>query len=114
MFWKKKPAVSTEAKPQKAPKPAGKKLSPKDILASQIEQLGPGQSIRHQLPEFYGGDLVIIEPNPNYPSKGRKYTMNIQKMVNGKPVGEANLFWESNKPRDIAAWIVDRNGALVS
>ena len=38
MFWKKKQTgvKATEAKPQKV-----KKLSPKDIIASKVEQLGP-------------------------------------------------------------------------
>ncbi len=121
MFWKKRAPAPPEAKPtkEKAKPPKSekkeKKLSPtKDIVTGRIEQLGPGQSINYQLSEFYGGDLAIVELNPDYPRKGKKYILSTQKMVDGKPVGKISRFWESNKPQDLAGWIVDRFGKLVS
>jgi hypothetical protein len=120
MFWKKTAPVPPEAKPtkekakpQKSEKKE-KKLSPKDIVAGRIEQLGPGQSISYQLSEFYGGDLAIVELNPDYPRKGQKYILSTQKMVDGKPMEKISCFWESNKPQDLAGWIVDRYDKLFS
>ena len=50
MFLKKKQTETkaTEAKPQKA-----KHLSPKEIMANQVEQLGAGQSLTYRFPETY-------------------------------------------------------------
>lgn len=121
MFWKKRAPVLSKAKPtkEKAKPPKSeekkeKKLSPKNLVTGQIEQLGPGQSISYQLSEYYGGDLTIVELNPDYLRKGRGYILSTQKTVDGKPVGKISRFWESNKPQDIAGWIVDRDGKLVS
>ena len=111
MFWRKKPA---EAKPAEVKaelkKPKEKKLSPSDILVKQIEQLGPEQSISYRLPETFGGGLVVVELNPQYPKKGRKYILNTEKIVDGKPAGRRSHLWDSNKTGDIARWILDRMG----
>jgi hypothetical protein len=111
MIWKKEQteAKATEAKPQKV-----KKLSPKEIIGSQIEQLGPGQSLSYKLPEAYGGDFVIVELNPQYPGKGKKYAVNSDEVVEGKPAGKKIRMFDSDKPTDIANWIMMRNGKLFS
>lgn len=110
MFWRKKPSEqkTTEAKPK------AKKESPVDIIIKQIEQLVLGQSLSYRLPEVYGGDLAILQLNPDYPEKGRKYTMFSEKLVDGKPCGKRTVLWYSNDPRGIARWICDRSGVLFS
>jgi len=113
MFWKKKEAAvkPTEAKAE-PPKAKEKKLSPKDIIVRKIEQLSPEQTISYRLPETYGGGLVIVELNPEYPAKGRKYILSTEKIASGKPTGQRSRLWDSNKPKDMAGWIIDRGGEL--
>ena len=111
MFWKKKPA--TEAKATEA-KPKVKKLSPKEIMSNQFEQLGPGQCLSYRLPETYGGGLAVVELNPQYPTKGRMYIVSTEKIVGDKPAGQRSRLWDSNKAKDVAGWIIDRGGELFS
>lgn len=99
MFWKKEKE---------------KKLTPKDIIGGKIEQLGPGETVSYRLPEVYGGGLAVVELNPQYPEKGKKYVLSLDKIVDGKPAGKRSRLWESNKPKDFAGWIVDRSGELYS
>jgi len=106
MFWKKK---QTEAKPQKVKKP-----SPKDIIASKVEQLGPEEGVSYRLAEAYGGGLAVVELNPQYPEKGKKYFLSLEKIVDGKPEGKRSRLWNSNKPIELAHWILERGGELYS
>ena len=103
MFWKKR---------QQEPK--AKKLSPKEIMSNQIEQLSPGQTLSYRLPETYGGGLVIVELNPQYPKKGRKYVLSTEKLVDGKPAGERCHFLDYDKPKDLSNWVLERQGKLFS
>ena len=121
MFWKKRQpvTVSPEAKPQdittEVQKPRKvKKLSPREIITSLIEQLQPGQSLSYRLAKVYGGDLAIVELNPRYPGKGKKYSMIIEALVDGKPSGKRVRLWDADKPSQVASWIVDRQGELFS
>jgi len=111
MFWKKKQTVAkaTEAKPQKVKKP-----SPKNIIASKVEQLGPAESVSYRLPEVYGGGLAVVELNPQYPEKGKKYFLSLEKIVDGKPEGKRGRLWNCNKPKELAGWILERGGELYS
>jgi len=113
MFWKKKPADAkpTEAKAE-VPKPRAKKLSLKDIVRDQIERLGAGQTLTYQLPETFGGGLAVVELNPQYPEKGRKYILSTEELVDGKPAGQRRCLFDSNKPKELAGWILDRYGQL--
>lgn len=117
MFWKRsrQAKVSTKEGGQEAkaevPKPQKpKKLSPKEIVINQIEQLSPGQRLSYRLHETFGGGLGIIELNPNYPTKGKKYILSTDKIVDAKPAGKIQLVWDYNKPKDLADWIVERYG----
>ena len=111
MFWKKQQteAKATEAKPEKV-----KKLSPKDIIVSKIEQLGSGESVSYQLGEVYGNGLAVVELNPQYPEKGKRYFLSLEKIVDGKPEGKRGHLWDSNKPKELASWILERSGKLYS
>ena len=103
MFWKKKEGKGEE-----------KELSPKEIVANKVEQLGPGEALSYRLAEVYGGGLAIVEPNPQYPEKGKKYFLSLDKIVDEKPTGKRSRLWESNKPKDFAGWIIERGGQLYS
>jgi len=118
MFWKKKQA---EEKPAKAkaepPKPKVKQLSPKEIMINQIEQLGSGQNLTYRLAEHLWegfGAFAMVELNPQYPGKGRKYIVSSDKMADGKPAGQKTRLWDSSKPKDVASWILEKNGVLFS
>ena len=84
MFWRRKRAQA-KAEP---PKPKAKKLSPKDTIENQSEQLGPGQTVSYRPLETYGGSLAVVELNPRYPGKGRRYILSTEEIVNGKPAGK--------------------------
>ena len=52
MSWRKQ---QTEAKAAEA-KPKVEKLSPKEVMSDQIEQLGLGQSLSYRLAKKFGSD----------------------------------------------------------
>ncbi len=104
MFWKKKEAG--------APKKE-KKLSPREIIIRRVEALEPGQSISYKVLEIYGGGLGIIELNPDFPEKGKKYYIYREGVVDD-PKGEKRLLVDTSKPKDIAGWVVDRGGVQFS
>lgn len=114
MFWKKKEATVKPTEAEAGPPKSKKRLSPKDIIASKVEQLSPEETITYRLPEVYGGGLAVVELNVQYPVKGKKYFLSLEKMIDGKPSGKRSRLWESNKPKDLAGWIVDRSGELYS
>ena len=117
MFWRKRQPVagSPEVKPgdmtTKVQKPQKvKKLSPGEIIANLIEQLQPGQSLSYRLAKIYGGDLAVVELNPRYPQRGKKYSMSTEALLDGKPSGKRTRLWYSDRPSHIANWIIDRQG----
>jgi hypothetical protein len=91
--------------------------SQKDILTSRIvgevEQLTPGQTLTYKLPEFYWpglGGFLMVELNPSYPDKGRKYILSSDKIDDGQPAGKKSPARESNNPKDFAEWVFQFNG----
>jgi len=94
---------------------AGGKLSQKDIIANQVEQLGPGQSLSYRLPKSFGGELAVIELNPRYPEgKQKKYILWEQQIEDGKPAGKRRHFLDFDKPKELAGWVIDKGGELFS
>jgi len=121
MFWKKKQPVATalEGKAQETKVEAqepqkAKKLSPKEIIIDRIEQLAAGETVSYRLAEARGGGLAVVELNPQYPEKGKKYFLSLEKIVDGKPAGTRSRLWDSNKPKELAGWIIERGGELYS
>ena len=111
MFWKKKeekPANAQAAAPVKPQKV--KKVSPREELRMKVEMLEPGQAISSALPETFGGGLAVVHLNPDYPTKAKKYVMSLETLVDGKPSGKRRYLWDSNKPADLSAWVMDRLG----
>ena len=101
----------------KKKEPKVKEPSEKEILAARIanevEQLTQGQSLIYKLPQdFWNGfaAFLIAEPNPTYPQKGKKYCMYTDKIEDGKPAGKRWIMGKTDKPKDIADWIVERHG----
>ncbi len=94
-----------------------KEPSPREIfvqrLVGEIESLAPGQVLTYQLPEFYWtgfAAFLIVEPNPTYPEKGKKYLMCTDKIADGKPAGRKIVTCGTDKAKDAAQWIADRDG----
>ena len=88
-------------------KPKAKKLSPKEIIINEIEQLAPEQELKYFLPSTYGDRVYIVELNPEYPKKGKQYIMSTQRVADGKLAGEKTRSWDSDKTKAIASWILD-------
>jgi len=101
MLWRKK----------KTPRRA-KKLTQREII-SHIEQLSAGESVSYRLPGIYGGQVVVVEFNIDYPWKGSKYSLSIQTLIDGKPARVKELVSESNEAKDIAAWLSKRRAKLL-
>ncbi len=89
-----------------------KPKTPKDLMAEQIEKLTPGQILKYKVPESWGGDFITIELNPAYPekAKSKKFLLGVENIVNGQPGGKKNLIGDSDKPLDLAKWVLDRKG----
>ncbi len=107
MFWKKdKPgaAVAAGTEAQKA-----KKASPKDLLAEQINAVQPGKEITYRLGEIYVKPYITIVRN----AEGKKFTvLQDGKDASGKPSGNRGKFWDTNEAREIAGWIIERDGSI--
>lgn len=117
MFWRKKPTAvagaTTEPEGGVTVQPRKTKpLSKKDTLALEIEQLAADQCITYRLPDFYNDPFVMVELNSQYPEKGRKYNVCQDKLADGRPAGRKTKVWDSNKPKEIAGWILERDGKL--
>jgi hypothetical protein len=83
------------------------KLSREEIMR-QMEQLKDGESLKFAIPEIFGGGIAIIGPNPKRSEKGaKKYLLEIGDDEGVKP------YWDTNKPKDLAKWVADRQGDLV-
>lgn len=108
MFWKKKQAETPKAD-QKA-----KPVSTKEVMIQMIEQLTPEKSFISELPATFGGCYVHVDLNPAYPNKGKRFSVSTDKLEGGKPSGDKKFLWESDKPKEIASWILDRNGKVIS
>ena len=89
-----------------------KVLTKKGIFAGQIEQLGAGQSLSYITSGWSGDYLIAIEINPRYPKKGKKYLVSIEELAEGKASGKRQFVGDSNKPHDMAGWIINRKGEL--
>ena len=86
----------------------------KEEILRKIEALQePGSSVF-----FYqargsaaGGPLgrgaAIVELNPNPGKKGKKYIIYTANVVGMEPSAKREKLWDSDKPKDIAAWVKD-------
>jgi hypothetical protein len=79
------------------------KMGWKEIMG-QVEQLSDGQSLKFKIPQTFGGGIAVIELNKN---KGKKYLLKLGKDENVTP------YFDSDKPKDLAKWLADRQGESV-
>jgi len=88
-----------------------KKASPKDLIAEELEQIAPAQKVNFQLGKTYIKPFISVVRNPGYPEKGKKYSV-LQDGVDetGKQANNPGRVWDTNNPREIASWLVDREG----
>jgi hypothetical protein len=115
MFGKKaNNAVGGAEAGKKAEMKKEQKLSPHDALLKEIEQITNGQRIDFQLPALYGGDVIIIALNPDYPKKGRKYAVINTDLVDGKPGDKKRTLWETDKPKTIVNWLLEKGAQKIS
>jgi hypothetical protein len=81
------------------------KLERQEII-QQMEQLKEETLIRFALPEIFGGGVAAVGLNPG--KGGKKYLL---KLANSAAEAElASPYWESDKAKDIAKWVADRQG----
>jgi hypothetical protein len=80
------------------------KLSREEII-NRMQRLKDGESLKFNIPEIFGGGMAIIGLNPQ--KGGKKYLLQLGNE------GNANPYWDTNKPKDLAKWVADRLGDLV-
>lgn len=88
-----------------------KEPSPREILqakiTAEIESLTAGQTLIYQIPEIYHASarFHMVELNPTFPQKGKKYLMYTDGIADGKPAGNKTLLDNTNKASYAAEWI---------
>lgn len=83
------------------------KLSREEIM-DRMEKLKDGESLKFSIPEIFGGGVAIIGFNPKRSEKGaKKYLLEIRDGEEVKP------YWDTNKTKDLAKWVADRQGDLI-
>ncbi len=80
------------------------KLSRQEIM-SRMEQLKDGETLKFNIPEIFGGGFAIIGLNPA--KGGKNYLLRIGNE------GNENPYWDTDKAKDLAKWVADRQGDLV-
>ncbi len=122
MFWKKNvaqtnvltggatgsPLIGADNSPAMNKKE--KKLSKKDIIMNQVEALQAGQVLRYKFPDCCGGDSVVVELDSKNSDMKRNYILSMQKMTGGKPDGKLDGFCSTDKPKQIAEFVLNSDG----
>jgi hypothetical protein len=86
--------------------------SEKKKTIARMEELAPGKSLVYRLPEIYHGGIgafAVIDLNPDFPRKGRKFVISSDKAENGNPKGQKIRHWDTNNPKQIIDWLKDKN-----
>lgn len=81
----------------------------KTEIQAAVEKLESGQKVSYKLAETFGGEVVDIEHNPDYPGpKQHQYNVWIYPVLDGKPTGTKRIQYASNKLDDMV-WFVSQN-----
>jgi len=90
-----------------------KKLSPKDAMAQKIDAIAAGSELVFKLGQIYVKPFITVSVNPEYPGKGKKYII-FQEAAgsDAKPSGKRGKFWETNNSKEIAGWVLEREGTV--
>ena len=84
------------------------KLTCEEII-EQMKQFKEGHALKFIIPEIFGGGVAIIGLNPDYPGQAeKKYLLKLGD--DEKRAVEANPYWATDKPKDLAKWVADRLG----
>lgn len=86
-------------------------LSPKEQMIQGVETLAAGKELVFRLGAIYVKPFITIVQNPEYPAKGKKFVA-FQEGAgsDNRPGGKRGKFWETNKSKDIASWVLEREG----
>ena len=116
MFGRKKQKVmatvppGVDSKEMKVEVPKAKvkvrKVPPREIIMGEIEQIAQGQELGYIGRSMYGDKVHFVGWNPQYPEKGKKYIMSAHDLKKGVLAGERQYIADSDKPKDIANWIL--------
>jgi len=90
-----------------------KKLSPKEVMTAQIETLESGKEMIFRLGPIYVKPFITIVHNPEHPGKGKKFVAYQEGAgPDGKPSGARGKFYDTNNAKDIASWVLEREGSI--
>lgn len=88
----------------------GKKLSPKDAMAQQIDAIPAGGEMVFKLGQIYVKPFITVTINPEFP-KSKKYVVFQEAAgTDGKPSGKRGKFWDTSNAKEIAGWLLEREG----
>lgn len=111
MFWNKKKSGDTATAEQQPAKQ--KKVTPKDLMAQQMEAIDAGKELTYKLGDIYVKPYITVQRNPNHPGTGKKFVvLQESKTTDGSPSGNRGQFWETNNAAEIAGWVLEREGKL--
>ena len=80
------------------------KLSREEIM-ERMGKLKDEETLKFTVPEIFGGGIAIIGFNPE--KGGKKYLLRLG------DEGNENPYWDTNKAKELAKWVADRQGDLV-
>ena len=96
--------VAVEKDPQRA-----KKASPRDLMMNEINAVEVGKEITYKLGAIYVKPYITIARN----ATGKRFVVYQDgKDAAGNPAGKRGKFWDANEAKDIASWIIEREGTL--
>jgi hypothetical protein len=112
MLWKRKKDGSAATSDQP---PKVKKVSRKDVAAQEIERIAPNEQAAYRLGKIFVKPYVIVVRNPEYPGKGKKFTVLQDGMdESGNPTNKPSKLWDTNDAKEIAGWILERDGTSMN
>jgi hypothetical protein len=77
----------------------------RDEIMERMGNLKNGETLKFTIPEIFGGGIAIIGFNPE--KGGKKYLLLVGNEGNETP------YWDTDKAKDLAKWVADRQGDLV-
>ncbi len=90
-----------------------KKQSPKEALAAQIDAIESGKEMVFRLGHIYVKPFITVAHNSDYPGKGKKFIAFQESAgADNKPVGSRGKFYDTNNAKDIAGWLLEREGVI--
>ncbi len=89
----------------------GKKLNPKDAMAQKIDAISGSSEMVFKLGQIYVKPFITVAINPE---TGKKKFIVFQEAAgtDGKPSGKRGKFWETSKAKEIAGWVLEREGSV--